>query len=93
MWTGDVWKVLPVLAKYRPELMIRCFDAPPTGLVTVTNLQPGNTVFDDNYKEIIEEFSYMAKDDSDVEQHWKDWKVSSGEELISGNNIFREYQL
>src|SRR5215211_1068158 len=37
-WTGDVWKVVPILKKYRPDLSIVVADAEPTGLVLITNL-------------------------------------------------------
>jgi predicted O-methyltransferase YrrM len=39
-WTGDVWRMLPLLRRERPDLRIEVFDCPPTGLVLVTNLDP-----------------------------------------------------
>jgi hypothetical protein len=39
-WTGDVWKVVPTLKKFRPDLQIRLIDAAPTGLVAVQALKP-----------------------------------------------------
>jgi hypothetical protein len=39
-WTGDVWRVLPLLRRERPELRIQVLDCPPTGLVLVGNLDP-----------------------------------------------------
>lgn len=39
-WTGDVWRVLPLLRRERPELRIQVLDCPPTGLVLVGNLNP-----------------------------------------------------
>lgn len=56
-WAGDVWKLLPTLKKYRPELSIKCYDCPPTGIVEITGLNPGNSVLIENYDTIIEEFS------------------------------------
>ncbi len=41
-WAGDVWKLLPILAKLRPDLGVEIFDAVPTGLVLVHRLNPGN---------------------------------------------------
>ncbi len=32
-WTGDVWKLIPILQRYRPDLQLTLFDAPPSGLV------------------------------------------------------------
>jgi hypothetical protein len=48
-WTGDVWKVLEILVKYRPDLRIVVFNAYPTGLVAVTRLDPFSVVLADRY--------------------------------------------
>jgi len=55
-WTGDVWKCLPALKKYRPDLQIIVVDARLTGLVLITNLDPKNSVLADNYANIVREF-------------------------------------
>ena len=47
-WTGDVWKLLPILKKYRPDLRIHLIDCPPTGLVAITNLHAKNTILSDS---------------------------------------------
>ena len=39
-WTGDVWRTLALLHRERPELILRVFDCPPTGLVLIGNLNP-----------------------------------------------------
>ncbi|UJX48092.1 class I SAM-dependent methyltransferase [Xanthobacter sp. YC-JY1] len=56
-WTGDVWKVVAILAKYRPDLRIVCADAPPTGLVFVSNLDPGSDSLRRDYCRIVDEFA------------------------------------
>lgn len=40
-WTGDVWKVIPALRKIAPDLRLTVVDAPPSGLLLISNLQPG----------------------------------------------------
>jgi Methyltransferase domain len=40
VWSGDVWKVVACLRRYRPDLAIATVDVPPTGLAVITNLQP-----------------------------------------------------
>jgi hypothetical protein len=37
-WTGDVWRIVPFLRDYRPELSCRLIDAAPTGVLVVTGL-------------------------------------------------------
>jgi len=39
-WTGDVWRVLPILRRERPDLHIQILDCEPTGLVLISNLDP-----------------------------------------------------
>ena len=56
MWTGDVWRLLPIFKKYRPDLRVIAVDCEPTGLVVCTKLDPRSTVLADHYYEIIDEF-------------------------------------
>lgn len=55
-WTGDVWKTLLILKERRPDLRIHCFNAPPTGLVCITNLNPSSTELVDSYASLIQEY-------------------------------------
>lgn len=52
-WTGDVWKLLAVLHKYRPDLQLIPIDCMPTGLLIVSNLDPSSNVLREHYDEII----------------------------------------
>lgn len=55
-WTGDVYPVIEVLARYRPELVVVPVGTQPTGLLVVLGLDPSNTVLTDNYDAIMAEF-------------------------------------
>ena len=56
LWTGDVYSMVEVLRRYRPDLTVLAIDVRPTGLLLVTGLDPENTVLADHYTEILEEF-------------------------------------
>jgi SAM-dependent methyltransferase len=58
-WAGDVWKVLLILKKYRPDLNILCVDAAPTGLVLISNLDPASTRLRLAYDDIVSEFAEL----------------------------------
>ncbi|WP_342151124.1 class I SAM-dependent methyltransferase [Methylorubrum sp. SB2] len=58
-WTGDVWKALAILQKYRKDLTITCLDAGPTGLVALSNLDPHSTVLPDAYDDLFAEIQAM----------------------------------
>lgn len=60
VWTGDVWKILPCLRKYRPQLRLTLLDTNPTGLLVVSGLDPADTVLADRYTAIVPEFASDA---------------------------------
>lgn len=54
-WAGDVWKVPVLLRRHRPDLRLLTLDAPPTGLVLVTGLDPASRTINDRYTMMVEE--------------------------------------
>jgi hypothetical protein len=54
-WSGDVWRMLILLLKYRPDLSIHTLAAEPTGLGLIMNTDPGSRVIADNYARLVEE--------------------------------------
>ncbi len=52
-WAGDVYKVIAVLRRYRPDLVVIPVDSEPTGLVVVLAPDAASTVLRDAYDEII----------------------------------------
>jgi SAM-dependent methyltransferase len=54
-WTGDVWLLVEVLQRYRPDLFLLPLDAAPAGLLLVAGLDPGNRVLWDSYNPIVRE--------------------------------------
>ncbi|WP_330205256.1 class I SAM-dependent methyltransferase [Cyanobacterium sp. Dongsha4] len=59
-WTGDIWRLMIGLRKYRPDLNITVLDSYPTGLGIITNLNPESRILIDNYDEIVEELSQIS---------------------------------
>jgi len=55
-WTGDVYPMLAVLERYRPDLVVLPVSTQPTGLLLVLGLDPKSTVLADAYAEIMAEF-------------------------------------
>jgi len=66
-WSGDVWKVVVLLKKYRPGLAIHTIAAPPTGLCIVRRLDPASRFIADNLARLVDEF--MALDYSHLEKN------------------------
>jgi hypothetical protein len=62
-WTGDVFKIVLCLRKYRPDLFIAVLDVDPTGILLIGNLDPTNRALHDNYDAIVAEYAEFSFDD------------------------------
>ena len=65
-WTGDVWRTVLALAKYRPDLRVLCLDAAPTGLVLVSNLDPASRTLASNYDHVVADMLAMELKDMTI---------------------------
>jgi hypothetical protein len=54
-WSGDVWRLIVLLRKYRPDLDIRTIGTPPTGLGLITRLDPTTRSLRERLPALIEE--------------------------------------
>lgn len=52
-WTGDVWRIIPCLKTFRPDLQLFTIPTKPSGLGVVTNLDSKSSVLADNYENIV----------------------------------------
>ena len=55
-WTGDVWKIGPILRTLRPDLSVRLVPTWPTGLLVVSGLDPRSRVLEERLAAIVEEW-------------------------------------
>ncbi len=55
-WSGDCWRLILALKKYRPDLAINTIATAPTGLAVVRNLDPRSRVLSERLDEIVAEF-------------------------------------
>jgi len=70
LWSGDVWRLIVLLRRWRPDLEVSVADWPPTGLGVVRHLDPGSTVLADHYHELVEHYlsvPYSALDDGTMD--------------------------
>lgn len=82
-WTGDVWKVVPILRAHRPDLRIVCVDCPPTGLVCVTELDPASTVLESRYLDIVDEFRRVPNDLAAIASLYRDNPLVRSADVLS----------
>ena len=82
-WAGDVWKIVPVLRKYRPDLKFHLLDCPPTGLVMVTNLDPSSRALEQNYYDIIAESTEAPDDQRKLSDFARSEKLVATREMVA----------
>ncbi len=81
-WTGDVFKIILILKKYRPDLKIYNADAAPTGLTIVSNLDSSSDILFNNYEKIVNEYVGM-----DFDNLGKDVRSELGVEVADIDRI------
>lgn len=86
-WAGDVWKVLVILRRYRPDLKIYAFDAPPTGLVLVANLDPDNKILRQDYDSLVSEYKNIELADYGLERLYREIDVLPTREIADAEAI------
>jgi hypothetical protein len=59
-WSGDIWRLVLLLRKHRPDLMVRTIATSPTGLAVVRNLDPRSIYLRARLDALIAE--YLAVD-------------------------------
>ncbi|SCB50958.1 class I SAM-dependent methyltransferase [Rhizobium lusitanum] len=83
-WTGDVWKLVPILKKWRPDLRITLVDTNPTGNVCITNLDPSSTVLKDNFYKIVDEYRNIHMNDEVLQKFYEENEVISTSTVLNG---------
>jgi hypothetical protein len=93
-WTGDVWKLIPILQTWRPDLTLTVLDCQPTGLVCVSGLDPKNRVLADNYDRIIADYAEMPIKAFGVERFFASFAYTSARFVArKGFPLFRAVAL
>jgi hypothetical protein len=65
-WSGDIWRLILLLRRWRPDLNVTVIDWAPTGVGLVRGLDPTSTVLADHYDEIVDHYlsvPFAALDD------------------------------
>jgi hypothetical protein len=65
-WSGDTWRMVPILKKHRPDLRLSTIATAPTGLAIVRGLDPDSRVLHERYDAI--EAEMLAQDFSVLER-------------------------
>jgi hypothetical protein len=66
VWTGDVWKLAPLLRRRRPDLGLAVLDTAPSGLLLIGGLDPTNRDLWENYNPIVRELQEVVDPPAEV---------------------------
>jgi hypothetical protein len=55
-WSGEIWRLILLLRKYRPDLSVNVIATAPTGLGVVRRLDPASRLLEERFDEIVREF-------------------------------------
>jgi len=55
-WSGDIWRLILLLKKYRPDLAIHIIATPPCGLAVVRRVDPDSHFLREHYDRLCREF-------------------------------------
>jgi hypothetical protein len=80
-WTGDVWRIIPILQKFRPDLRILLVDCPPTGLVLCSKLNPDSTILSENYDQIVHDFRELSLSAIGLPALWRTFPMLDSAEV------------
>jgi hypothetical protein len=90
-WTGDVWKVILILKKYRPELRVFFLDCPPTGLVAISGLHKDSRVMLESYYNILEEYRDIDYNWHDDRKLWQEYLMLDTRALLENKHDITLY--
>lgn len=92
-WTGDVWKLIPILKRYRPDLSIELVDCEPTGLALITNLDPASDVLRKSHDAIAAEHAAGPDDDAKFQRYWENLEITPSSSLMTSQQLTPRYWL
>lgn len=93
-WTGDVWKIIPILQHYRPDLKIDVLGCAPTGLVLVSGLDPENDRLWRDYDLIIKDWTAQTLADYGVGRFYGSFDYVPADDILNGkNDVFADARL
>jgi hypothetical protein len=90
-WAGDVWRAALLLKRKRPDLKMTVLNAPPTGLVLITSLDPEDRSLGDNYERNVAEMLSWSLEGKALTRYHKEMDVQSTDLLSDDAAVAARY--
>jgi hypothetical protein len=82
-WTGDVWKLLPILKRHRQDLKVQVLDCASTGMVVISGLDPESQVLKAAYTAILSEWLDMSLGQFGVERFLAEFPLEPAQNALT----------
>lgn len=92
-WAGDVWRTSLLLRRRRPDLQMTVLDSMPTGLVLITNLDPGSTALSDDYSRCVQDMLAWDLAEIGIAPLFAEMRVSAASGLQAHEDITQRFWL
>jgi len=92
-WAGDVWRTARLLRRMRPDLSFTTLDAPPTGLILITNLDPGSTALSAHYDEHVRTMLGWSLTEIGLLQHVAEMQVEPTSDYVTSEQLTTRFWL
>ncbi|MGE5271070.1 MAG: class I SAM-dependent methyltransferase [Thiohalocapsa sp.] len=92
-WTGDVWRTALLLKKSRPDLKMLVLDAPPTGLVCISNLDPTSRILEQDYFRFVETMLNFSLDNIGIHGLFREFGVQPTSVISTPEGLSRHFWL
>lgn len=90
-WTGDVWRILPILQEFRPDLTVLLLDCPPTGLVLCSGLNCRSTTLMYKFDEVVRRYAAVSLEEYGLDKLWRTFPIMDSRKIVSDPMAFCEY--
>jgi Methyltransferase domain len=87
-WTGDVYKVIDILRRRRPDLVVLLVNTAPTGTAVVVGLDPGSTILKDAYE--AEEEYLLWPDPQTPPQEFMDRSIAVDPDVLLASSAWEQ---
>jgi len=86
-WAGDVYKLIPVMRRYRPDLVTIPVDTTPTGVLVVLGADPTNSVLREHYDEIVA--AWASPDPQNIPTDILERRIAVDPERLLASDLWR----
>ena len=87
-WTGDVYKVIEILRRRRPDLVVLLINTAPTGTAVVVGVDQASTILRDSYA--AEEHYLLQPDPQTPPQEYMDRSIATEPDVLLASGVWSQ---